>query len=133
VKRTNTSDASSGCQLAEATHARLWQVWACAVLCIVCSGCGKNSTDSDACKALVRDLRIEVGSPLGKALIAERFTRDRDSGNCVIETDRERLTFNVPKRTFTIVRGANYKIFGIFLIGDSGELKARFEGQAHEK
>jgi hypothetical protein len=97
----------------------------------------KEFTESDACKALLKDLACPVDSPLGKALLAERFVRERHSGDCIIETEEEgQLSFNLKKKTFTIVHGINaktgapYEIWGEFFVSESGELKARFTGQA---
>jgi hypothetical protein len=92
----------------------------------------KQFTESDACKALLKDLRIPVESSLGKALVAEQFTRDDYSGNCIIETEEEQLAFNLKEKTFRIVRGVNPKtgaphvVRGEFLVTESGELKAQF-------
>jgi hypothetical protein len=92
----------------------------------------KKFTESDACKALLQDLKISVDSALGKALLARRFTREGHSGNCIIETDQEQLLFNVNEKTFRIVRGiapktgAPHVIRGEFFVSESGELKAHF-------
>jgi|GEM_PF-3679036 len=38
-------------------------------------------TPSDACRALLRDLKIPAESPMGRELTAERFVRDDYSGD----------------------------------------------------
>jgi hypothetical protein len=127
-------------------------LWSCALICLGCAprevASGKKQaasedrgkemkakkfTESDGCQALLRDLKIKHESPLGKALLAEQFSREPYSGNCIIETGEEQLAFNVEERTFRIVRGtdpktgAPHRIFGRFFLSDSGELKARFD------
>jgi hypothetical protein len=113
---------------------------------LICLGCYSNNTankeeamkvkegftESDACKALLKDLKISVDSALGKALLAERFTREGYSGNCIIETEEEQLAFNLKEKTFRIVRGIDPKtgaphvVRGEFFVSESGELKAHF-------
>jgi len=92
----------------------------------------KEFTESDACKALLKDLKISVDSELGKALLAGQFTRDRYSGDCIIETETEQFSFNVKEMKFWIVRGVEPKtgapreIRGKFYVSETGELKAHF-------
>jgi hypothetical protein len=93
---------------------------------------GKDFTDSDACTVLLRDLKVPIESELGKALVAERFSRDNESGDCFIETQEEQVMFNVKKKRFRIVRGiepktgAPHVIWGEFIVSEAGELRARF-------
>jgi hypothetical protein len=113
---------------------------ACVFLCF---GCGSHDTvhappqaftDSDACKALLRDVIVD-DSEFRKELTAEEFVR-QTNGDCIIETTRGQLLFNVKQRRFRIVQGVNpksgspHEIWGVFFISDAGELRTRFEGQA---
>jgi hypothetical protein len=110
-------------------------VGVCVSLCLGCAPRSMNAndfTESDGCKALLRDLKIAVDSPLGEALLAERFSRGT-SGDSIIETEEEQLLFNVKERRFRIVKGvdaktgAPHRIRGVFFVSDTGELKARFQ------
>src|SRR5437868_6716509 len=80
------------------------------MILILCTSCGsrnmnvKDFTDSDACKALIRDIRFGDDSPIGKALKDETFSCD-PSGDCSIETRRGLLIFNVRKGTFSVAHG----------------------------
>ncbi len=92
----------------------------------------KNFTESDACKALLKDLKISVDSALGKALSAERFTREGYSGNCIIETDEEQLAFNLKKKRSGLYEGLTQKQVPHMSYGESslfpnsGKLKLTF-------
>src|SRR5581483_4713366 len=85
--------------------------------------------ETDACKALVRDLRISAESALGKALLAGQFTRSGNKEDCIVEAGQERLFFNVKERKVTIVKGGGaHEIWAEFYVSEAGELKARFTG-----
>lgn len=118
----------------------------CVLVCIGCYSGGSTSggksqamkstpTESDACKAILRDLKISIDSPLGKALSAEKFVREEHSGDCIIETPREQLSFNLRRMEFKIVRGidpktdAPHEIRGKLFISHSGRLEASFAGE----
>ncbi len=89
-------------------------------------------TESGACNAILRDLKIAAESELGVALRAEKYHRDATTGTCIIETGRERFSFNVTKMEFTIIRGIDpktgspHRSRGELYIDESGRLRARF-------
>jgi hypothetical protein len=88
-------------------------------------------SDSDACKALARDL-FEADSPIAKALLDEQFVREPYSGNCILETTEGQFSFNLKKMTFRLVHGiepktgAPHVVRGELYISEQGELKARW-------
>src|SRR5262249_15395249 len=89
-------------------------------------------SESQACKALLRDLKFDDGSPIAKALLQEQFVREPYSGDCVIESSEGQFSFNVKKMRFRLVHGIEFKtgaphvIRGELYISESGELKARW-------